>query len=166
MIKCLECDKETKNKKFCSGSCRTTYHNRGVNRYNTPKRYCNHCNIETKNPKYCSNNCQREYEYENITKPRVESGLGGTTAIRRYMFREHEEKCTMCGVGNVWNDMPLTLEIDHIDGNSDNNNIDNLRILCPNCHTQTPTYGSKGIGTYYRKMTKRNILLRKTRGYE
>lgn len=51
--------------------------------------------------------------------------------------------CEKCGQLPVWNDAPLTLQLDHIDGDSSNNHITNLQILCPNCHTQTPTWGSK-----------------------
>ena len=52
-------------------------------------------------------------------------------------------KCTICGNNGVWMDQPLTLQLDHIDGDSTNNELSNLRLLCPNCHTQTETYGSK-----------------------
>ncbi len=52
-------------------------------------------------------------------------------------------KCLMCGV-NEWNDQKLNLEIDHIDGNSTDNRIENLRFLCPNCHSQTHTFGFRG----------------------
>ncbi len=43
---------------------------------------------------------------------------------------------------------PIPLQIDHIDGNSDNNTEDNFRLLCPNCHAQTPTYSGKNAGRY------------------
>lgn len=52
------------------------------------------------------------------------------------------------------------MQIDHIDGNSDNNVISNCRLLCPNCHTQTKTWGSRGSGNRYKKLTKRNLYLR------
>ena len=46
------------------------------------------------------------------------------------------EKCSLCGGKNFWNGLSLTLEIDHVDGNWLNNLIENLRFLCPNCHSQ------------------------------
>ena len=54
-----------------------------------------------------------------------------------------ERKCEKCGCGTEWEGEPLTLELHHKDGNHYNNNLDNLQILCPNCHSQTETYRSR-----------------------
>lgn len=53
-----------------------------------------------------------------------------------------EYKCECCGISS-WNNKPLRLQLHHKDGNHNNNNLDNLQILCPNCHTQTDNYGGK-----------------------
>lgn len=48
--------------------------------------------------------------------------------------------CARCGAGDTWRGSPLRLELDHIDGNCNNNVVANLRWLCPNCHSQTDSY--------------------------
>ena len=53
-----------------------------------------------------------------------------------------EAKCEICGI-TEWNGMPAPLELDHIDGNNSNHRLENLRIICPNCHHQTPTHSCK-----------------------
>lgn len=58
-------------------------------------------------------------------------------------------RCKKCGIGEEWNGEPLTLQIDHINGVSNDNRLENLRFLCPNCHSQTSTYA--GANTKNRK---------------
>lgn len=61
-------------------------------------------------------------------------------------------KCSECSLGDSWNNKKLVLQLDHIDGNRENNNIENLRFLCPNCHSQQFTsYGRRFKGTKKQK---------------
>lgn len=53
------------------------------------------------------------------------------------------ECCSECGLPPSWNDKPLVLQIDHINGLKEDDRLENLRYLCPNCHSQTDTFGSK-----------------------
>lgn len=111
--------------------------------------------------KFCSNICQGAFKWLTETVPRIERGeCGETSTLRKYLIEKHGECCTECGITNIWQSKPLTLHVDHIDGNSDNNATDNLRLLCPNCHSQTDTWGSKGHGTRIKKQSKRAISSR------
>jgi Zn finger protein HypA/HybF involved in hydrogenase expression len=65
--------------------------------------------------------------------------------LKRRLIKEGllEERCCNCGLGPEWNGIRLELQLDHEDGDRLNNLLENLRIICPNCHTQTPTYCRK-----------------------
>lgn len=67
-----------------------------------------------------------------------------TFKLKLRLFKEglKENKCECCGISE-WNGKPLNCELHHIDGNNANNNLDNLIILCPNCHSQTENFRSK-----------------------
>lgn len=72
--------------------------------------------------------------------------------IRRYLYEKHNNSCQQCG----WNTPnPYTgnvvLEIEHIDGDSFNNKEENLKLLCPNCHSLTSTYKALNKGKATRK---------------
>lgn len=69
----------------------------------------------------------------------------GRTNIRRAVIRFNvlQYQCKVCNNSGMWNNQPITLQLDHINGVTSDNRIENLRFLCPNCHSQTLTYGNK-----------------------
>ncbi len=79
----------------------------------------------------------------------MESGhftSGGTSShIKRYVLEKFNGKCSTCKI-NTWNRKSIVLELEHIDGDYTNNSEDNLCVLCPNCHSQTPTYKGANVG--------------------
>ncbi len=126
---------------------------------------CLHCQKEntwgrSKNNKYCDNICQGLFKWYNETKPEIIEGKrDGPTVLKKFLVEERGEKCEECGQTSTHNNKPLVLQLDHVDGDSDNNFPSNIRLLCPNCHSQTENFGSKGKGSRYKKITKRNRYL-------
>lgn len=112
---------------------------------------CKVCNTLTYNRNtYCSNACH----HKDINNTKIQNLLDGKyhntrikgskdSWLRRFLIEYYGEKCSECGIGNLYNNKYLLLEIDHINGRCHNNVIDNLRFLCPNCHSQTETYKAK-----------------------
>ena len=77
---------------------------------------------------------------KHVAKDLFRKGINFNTSIRRYFVARTENKCSICGI-NEWLGKPLTLQVDHIDGDRSNNLLENLRLLCGNCHSQTETWG-------------------------
>ena len=59
--------------------------------------------------------------------------------LKRAMKESGLQEVCSCGIIDTWNGKPIVLEVDHIDGDWLNNNLDNLRFICPNCHSQEAT---------------------------
>lgn len=74
--------------------------------------------------------------------------------LRRYILNHKviPYKCAICGNTGVWNGCSLTLTLDHINGNHNDNRLENLRFICPNCDSQQNTYGKKNKIRYYREL--------------
>jgi 5-methylcytosine-specific restriction endonuclease McrA len=119
-------------------------------------RKCKVCEIElTKRSSkiYCSNKCQAiERKNKRISEIGTDKKIPHQS-IRKILIEMSGAKCQECGWDKI---NPHTgkcpIELDHIDGNSENNKLENLRLLCPNCHSLTSTYKAlnKGRGRHNR----------------
>lgn len=155
-----------RQKTFCDSSCSARYNN---SRRESKKPFCkNGCGNRVKDNAllYCSARCHRDYEYKDaISKWKrgeitgsCEDGYKLLKAVRRYMLEKANYCCEQCGWAGV---NPVsnksTVVVDHEDGNAGNNAEENLRVLCPNCHSLTPTFCAlnKGNGRPARRARDR-----------
>lgn len=90
----------------------------------------------------------------SIEKAFVEDSSYSNEFIKPKFIELYAEdyKCSSCDIDS-WNGKPIVLELDHIDGNNRNNLPTNLRLLCPNCHSQTPTFRGRNINNGLNKVT-------------
>lgn len=115
--------------------------------------------------KYCSNTCQHAYQHDQYIRKWKEGKESGLIAIgvvsrhvKQYLREKYEDRCCLCGWSEVNPTSGLVpLVADHIDGNWRNNTEENLRLICPNCDSLSPTYAAlnKGKGRSQRKVSRR-----------
>lgn len=128
------------------------------------ERYCKACNkiLNERHKVFCDTRCQAKLyrdQYIERWKAGDETGCRGKSQqvsgyIRTYLFEKFDNKCSRCGWGEVnpaSGNVPL--EVEHIDGDYTNNVESNLTLLCPNCHSLTPTWKglNRGKGRPWRK---------------
>lgn len=126
---------------------------------------CKVCKKETARASYvyCSNVCQVKFQYQKYINDWKKGHVSGERGVhtknisrhlKKYIVEKYGEQCILCG----WSEKhPVTgnvpLEVDHIDGCAENNTEKNLRLLCPNCHSLTPSFRNlnKSKGRVWRK---------------
>lgn len=155
---CIQCGEITKNPKFCDRSCSAKYNNKHYpKRVSELSRFnwnCLLCGVSLKlGGKFCCSEHFHQFNYDQTIKIWKETGYIGISALKKYLKLKYNYSCSNCGI-QTWNENPITLELEHKDGNYKNNKEENVCLLCPNCHSQTPTYKSKnkGNGRHYRRV--------------
>ena len=151
--KCETCDSEFTPKrnttgKYCSRSCSATASNSRVpRRIRTGPKDCAVCAKPVQAGRtHCSADCRGKAKILPWLKGEESGSYANGTlkkVIRYWLIEQAGNKCTECGWGKQ---NPILghaiLTVDHVDGNWQNNSVDNLKVLCYNCHTLTPTFGS------------------------
>jgi hypothetical protein len=165
---CVNCGKEfsgfKKNKrKFCSLSCATQFNNSKYPKRKNNEKLTN-C-LSCGNPlnyhqhKFCSSICSGKHQTQTIYN-KIENGdtSFSSDTYKKYLIEKYGNKCMKCG----WNEInPTTglvpIQLEHKDGNSENHNLNNLELLCPNHHSLTPTFGglNRGNGRTKRRERRR-----------
>lgn len=152
-MNCKHCGKSfSKNdyrQKFCSKSCSASYSNsrRLKKQYVESGKLCLTCTTPLKKyqTKFCSSKCDGQFR-KNETEKKLINGISvSTSKLRSYLISTIGYKCEICK-GTEWFGKPMPVTMDHIDGNASNNNLDNLRLICPNCDRFTPTFGYRNKG--------------------
>mgnify|MGYP001587521467 CR=1 FL=1 len=150
--KCKECLGSFKTrfcKKFCSLSCSIKFKQE---KWDTKKKFCLNCpkRIQDRdNQTFCTSDCRNKYTIQSW----LDGKFNSTTkcncvsqTIRKYLMEKCSYCCERCGWSGI---NPVskksTLHIEHIDGNRKNGYKNNLIVLCPNCHSLTPTWGALNI---------------------
>lgn len=154
---CLNCSKEITSKygkKFCSQKCSAVFNNTGrgciVN--------CSFCKKNFKPQRrnssrlFCSRYCMGQSKQVETNVKILKGDVTERRTLKRFYIALYGHKCQLCN-NTEWTGKPIPIILDHIDGHSENNNVDNLRLICPNCDALLPTYKSKnkGKGRAYRR---------------
>lgn len=123
---------------------------KGTSSYQTLRKRFKYDNIdishfEESRKKLISANSKKFNPGSSLESILVKNSYYDPQTLKKRLFNESllEEKCYSCKIGPFWNGQTLTLQLDHINGDNNDNRLSNLRVLCPNCHTQTSTYGGK-----------------------
>jgi 5-methylcytosine-specific restriction endonuclease McrA len=111
---------------------------------------CLHCGKETntthqKMNLYCSHRCSIDDRPRKTLERFMKGEVSDRDTIRKMLTETIGYSCDSCGIDN-WQGQKLTLQVDHIDGDASNNKPNNLRLICPNCHSQTKTFGARNKG--------------------
>ena len=160
MRTCALCGIETRNPKYCSRRCAITVNNRGVRRHGEAPGACLSCGapLSESARSYCSSECFHQVRSERRVRRWLATGQPGAQtlhnkAIREFILMSQNGVCAICGHEPCWNGATLVFVLDHIDGDGGNHDRSNVRLICPNCDSQLPTFKARnrGRGRHFRR---------------
>jgi 5-methylcytosine-specific restriction endonuclease McrA len=132
--------KGTKDKTFKCQHCKTVF---GFKGYSSNHKFCSlDCSYAFQSAK---KDLLKEHRYQAWLKGKDVGVKNPRALIREFLIRRDGYKCSCCGI-DTWNGKEITLWADHIDGNATNNKPSNFRLVCPNCDSQSDTFGAKNYG--------------------
>lgn len=102
-----------------------------------------------------ANNASKLFYEENIINVDLSTCKNDTR--KKVLVHERGRKCEVCLL-EIWLKKPITLELEHIDGDIKNNDRKNLKLLCPNCHSYTPTWRGRNINKGKRKVSNKELM--------
>lgn len=121
---------------------------------------CKHCSddiplsrfIRNNRFKFCNGRCYQDYNYAQRIRQWKAGEIIGTRGItkqlcnwlRKYLLEKYNYSCVKCGwcKRHPVDNLPL-VEVNHIDGDADNCTEENLEVICPNCHSETPNFRAR-----------------------
>lgn len=136
-----------------------------ISKYKSKKdKNCKNCGVKINKNTFCSSLCSSQYvhkeaynDFLNYNDKYCKSNY--TPKNFKYFFLEEQHnKCDICGCEPTWMNRPLIFVIDHIDGDASNNKRENIRLICPNCDSQTETFKSKTKNSKRRNYWKEKII--------
>lgn len=162
---CEKCNKEHDgyygSGRFCSAQCARGFSTKerreeisnkvsltlgGKGKNRSRNSVCPICNKPVgRNKKTCSRECAQELRWKNIEANGKWQDTLNPAPIKKYLIARNGYKCEICKT-EIWNGKPIPLVLDHIDGNSDNVNLNNFRLVCRNCDGQLETFAGKNVG--------------------
>lgn len=145
---------EKRANKFCNQSCAASFNNVGVQHNKAkqdptnPQKRCLSCGKAISQwRKYCSVQCQAEARFRQQLEIVNQTGdvRKATTHLRAFMLKTQAHQCVLCG-NYEWQGKSIPLVVDHANGDPTDNRLTNLRLICPNCDAQLPTFAGRNKG--------------------
>ncbi len=158
--KCRRCDQpipyNRRQNKFCNSSCAAIFNNTkrffsirnsddGEFKTTPLLKNCRYCGtvFRHRSKIFCDRTCMNNNKWQTY-KARPDDAWTAR-GRKKYLLEKYGHCCMICDL-TEWCGAPIPIELDHINGDFRDNSETNTRLICPNCHAQTPNYKSKNIG--------------------